>query len=745
VGGISARPFSDALAQDSGKRRLLVSAMIPLLSDPLHDPFCLTYPRRRLVGKDDLLWLIDLLKTTDSRTGQQIVAEIIRMNFDIADPTHQRAIYTESQTCAALADAFAWLLKPVELDSPEAARLMERHEAEVRLMERRAEPQPEGPPPHERIQDLLRQCESVDSAAWWRLNLALMLESGSVYYPDERESDLTVLPGWIQADDQTRGRILKAARRYILEQAPDTVEGVRQWREEHVLHRPTFAGYRALLLMMQTDPEQVTVLPQAAWKTWAPIVVAYPVPMGTAGDEPHKKLAQAAYCRAPDEVLDTLMLVIDKENDEGEHIFVTRNLEDCWDARLGAALLAKAKGAELKPGCMGSLLHELFLHKVEGARTFAQLLVPLPPPTSPDERSRAIVAARELMCHAEDGGWPVVWPAIVQDAEFGREVIEGIAHTLDSPAATIAQWLSEEQLADLYVWLVNQYPYAEGPDPSSVGPVTPWQSAAELRDSVLMHLKQRGTDQACEAIRRITAEFPGLHWLRWTLLDAQALARRKTWSPPEPADILQMAADHNTRLVQTGEQLLNLLAESIRGLEKELQEGEPPAAIHLWNEVSRGKAKEYTPKDENRLSDYVKRHLEADLSQRGVVVNREVQITHGDKTDILVRAVTLQPDGTYDSIAAIIETKGCWHGELDTAMQTQLVDQYLKDSGCPNGLYLVGWFNCDRWQEDTQRRQAADRAATDMPELQARLDAQAARLSEGTLGVRALVLNVALS
>jgi predicted NACHT family NTPase len=747
VGGIHARSFSITLAQEPEKRRRLVAAMIPLLSDPTHDPLWLTYPGKRLVGNEDLLWLIEVLKTTESETGQQIVAEVTRRVFDIADPTHQRAIYIESQTSAALADAFAWLLKPVELNSPEAARLMEWHEARERLEQRAVQPNtPDALPRRERVEELVRECESGDSSAWWRLNLAMMVGPGSVIYPGELESDLTVLPGWTEADDQTRAEIVRAAKSYVLKQTPNTVEGVRKWRHENKVHRPSFAGYRALLLMMKTDPEQVRGLPQAAWKTWAPIIVAYPIPMGTADDQPHKELTGAAYSHAPDEVIDTLMLIIDKENDQGEHIFITRKLEDCWDARLGTALLAKAKDAKLKPGCMGSLLRDLLVHKVEGATAFAESLVPLPPPTSPEDRSRAIVAARELMCDAEDGGWPVVWPAILRDTEFGREVITGIAHTLDSPAATIGRWLSEEQLADLYVWLVNQYPYAEGPDASGVGFVTPWQSATELRDSVLTHLKQRGTHQACEAIRRITAEFPGLHWVRWTLLDAQALARRNTWSPPHPSDILRLQASQQSRLVQNGEQLLEVLLDSLKRLEAKLQAGEPPAANHLWNEVIGTAGTTYTPKDENRLSDYVKAHLDEDLTQRGIVVNREVQITRRDKTDIHVEAITRHPRGdSYDSIEAIIEIKGCWHPRLDTAMETQLVERYLKDSGCPHGLYLVGCFNCDQWSETDPRKERALKLVPSIGEAQQRLDEQAAGLSAGNLAVRAIVLNAALS
>jgi len=647
----------------------------------------------------------------------------------------------------ALADAFGWLLRPVELDSPEAARLIELHEARERLEERAVQPQSLDAFPHrQRVEDLLRECQSGDPSAWWRLNLAMMVGPGSVTYAGELESDLTVLPGWTEADDQTRAEIVTAARTYVLEQTPDTADGVRKWSHEHVVHRPTFAGYRALLLMIKTDPEQVMALPQEAWKTWAPIIVAYPVLMGTADDQPHKQLTHAAYSHAPDEATAALMLTIDKQNDDGDHIFVTGKLEACWDERLGAALLVRAQDRQLKPGCMGSLLRDLLLHGVEGARTFAHSLVPAPPPTSPDERSRAIVAARGLMCYTDDGGWPVVWPAVAQDTEFGREVIEGIAYTLDSPAATVARWLSEEQLADLYVWLVNQYSYTQGSDRSGVGYVSPSQSTEEFRDSILTHLKQRGTSQACEAIRRVATQFPELRWLKWTLLDAQALARRNTWSPPQPSDILCMAADRNKRLVQSGAQLLDVIAESIGRLQEKLQAGEPPAAIDLWNEIKENGRTKHTPKDEDRLSDYLKRHLEADLSQRGIAVNREVQIMRGDKTDIHLTAMARQPDGdSYDSIKVIIETKGCWHRQLDTAMDTQLAHRYLKDGGCPHGLYVVGWFNCDRWQEDTPRRRAAARAGTDIEHLQEKLDAQARSLSKSGLTVRALVLNAALS
>ena len=48
------------------------------------------------------------------------------------------------------------------------------------------------------------------STAWWKLNLEMTLESDSKYYGSDLIADLTTLPGWRDADDGTRARIVAA-------------------------------------------------------------------------------------------------------------------------------------------------------------------------------------------------------------------------------------------------------------------------------------------------------------------------------------------------------------------------------------------------------------------------------------------------------------------------------------------------------------------------------------------------------
>lgn len=295
--------------------------------------------------------------------------------------------------------------------------------------------------------------------------------------------------------------------------------------------------------------------------------------------EHDRKLVREAYEQAGAEIVECLMTLIDKENRESGRISITRKVRDCWNDRLAGALLEKLKDEKLKPLALGYLLSELLDHKVEEARAFAETLIsPLAFPNE-DRQSKAIIAACALMTHADDAGWPVVWPAIQQDSKFGRDVISKVVYDAGLGPMRIAQ-TTEDQLADFYIWLARQYPHVEDPRYEGAHSVGPRESIADFRDALLRHLKERGTSQACEAIRQIAIELPELDWLKWTLLEAQAIARRHTWVPPQPREILATAGTQHKRLVQGGGQLLEVIIESLQRLEAKLQ-GETPQAVFL--------------------------------------------------------------------------------------------------------------------------------------------------------------------
>lgn len=345
-----------------------------------------------------------------------------------------------------------------------------------------------------------------------------------------------------------------------------------------------------------------------------------------------------------------------------------------------------------------------------------------------------------------------MWPACTADQEFGRSIIEAIAQW-DRRNGGLASRLPEDELAALYIWLAYEYPHSEDPDHDGAHFVGAREAVGHFRGGVLRALEERGTAEAVAAIQKIAEELPNLDWLKYTLVSARARMLRQSWVPPQPEEVLELCATPASRLVRTASELQDVLVEVFGEIDDELQ-GETPAAPEIWNlPTSKADKTPTRPKDENRLSDWLKLRLEAKLKGRGIVSLREVEIRRGEgsgdtknpgeRTDIHVTGLVPGPtEGTFDTVRVIVEVKACWHAEVQTAMETQLVNRYLADNACQHGIYLVGWYVCDQW-DDTDRRKAATPAWA-IDQARQNFDQQAADLSVGQRRIRAVVLNAAL-
>ena len=189
-------------------------------------------------------------------------------------------------------------------------------------------------------------------------------------------------------------------------------------------------------------------------------------------------------------------------------------------------------------------------------------------------------------------------------------------------------------------------------------------------------------------------------------------------------------------MVRSGTELLDAVLESLQRLQDKLH-GETPLAPFLWN-LDQGE-KTGRPKSEDRLSDFVLHHLQQNLPT--LVINREVQVRNlkehgiGERTDLRIEATSQQGK----PLVVIIETKGCWNGELETAMQDQLRDRYMIPTHANGGIYLVGWFYCDRWQNSPKKREYQKIGSKEV--LQKRLEEQAQSFSNHSVQIRSFVLD----
>lgn len=683
-------------------RRTLVQAIVEELSDSDEDSRMLRYSG--LVVSADLNWMLEQLDSGQDESLLRKWCRLIAGLFRNANVRQMDAVLLAAERIPALAEELKDDIEAVPLDS-DRAREEKRWEEERKEHAKRLQPErPSDQEVKEHITKLVEQFEQGDFDAWWKLTLLLENTGGD---RSSFDPDLTNMPGWQRSDVFTRNRILDAAERYLHERDAQPEE----WLGRNVIYHPAAAGYRALVLLQKVCPEVVDSFNPDVWTKWAPIILGFPHDGSVDSEELRQALISDAYKRAPEEIIDTLLALIDKENEHGGTIFVTQQVANCWDNRLGKALLSKVRTGALKPSCTGQLLRELIEHRVDGAIEYAESIVQ--EMSTPDDtgRSRSQEAAVALLLAGESDGWSVVWAVIQGDTEFGRKVLLDVAHSpFDRPhspfgryTARFAHYIHESDAADLYIWLSREFPHREDPKHDGAHGVGPRESIADFRDSILRDLQSRGTVASKNAIERIVQELPDLDWLKWILVEARKATLQHTWMPPTPRVLLRLVSREEGRLVESGEQLLEVLLESIDRLNKRLEES--TVARCLWNETPRK-----TPKDESALSDFLKDHFDQDLIKRGIIVNREVKIHHGkgakkgELTDIHVDAVTPGQGFTFDRIRAIIEVKGQWHGELKTAMKSQLRDRYMTDYDCQYGLYVVGWFDCPAWDEADKRK-----------------------------------------
>jgi hypothetical protein len=600
---------------------------------------------------------------------------------------------------------------PVELGSDRATRMKTEYYA-ARKWQCKPRKKKLKPTPRERIEHWLNQSEHGEPKAFWVLIRDMTLEETSAEY-GLVPADIRKLPGWQNANASTQHRILRAAERFLLSVPVDPLKWLRQphsWSYFHV------AGYKALFLLKQEVPNVYESLPASVWQRHVPTVLCAPCFDRTDWEkEQHEEIGLRCYQQAKQAVLFYLPLQLDAEDRTEQGISCERKLEGCWNNDLKHAVYEKTVAARSywRSKSFEHVTCVLLSHGYAPMRRVCVGQVQSVTDGTCDNHEHAQISAAGLISHSEDAAWSTIWPAVQANRTFGRNLLMSIAHGLHHNAGEFASKLSDLQLAELFIWLVREFPYSEDRDHDGVHRPDEDDSVRELRNRIVSVLEARGTVDAVAGLQTASKALPHLDWLASVVVEARKNTLRRTWIPLEPNELLALAARPTSALVRNADELQSLVLDALTLLEKRLQ-GETPQACLLWDQTSRVKGNEkFRPKDENHLSDWVKSNLETLLATRAVVVAREVEIRRGEgsgigeRTDIHVTAVVpgMRPN-TTDTVRVIIETKGCWNAELKSAMKDQLVDRYLQDNDCRHGIYLVGWYSCDQWTDGLNQKRA---------------------------------------
>lgn len=732
------KAFKIFFSNDGDKRRQVTEAIVQLTTQAHVDADLITARLRDALLCEDFSWLVELLKDINQEDIQTVLVKLVLYIFDRHDTEQDLELESAARQCQPLrAELDRRRQKYFDRRPEQCTKETGAAEQEAAIPDR-----PSGESPlilSDQVEALLVQCEAGNYGKFFDLAQLLIRSTRNAIGPD-----LTNCRFWQLAEPEIRARILTAARHFVLHEDPAAYETAYG---ETAAPGTAFVCYRILRLLFPSDLELIPAgLPLGVWEKWAPTTISFP---STPVDHEfglQTLLAQHACYFAPGKFMEHVISVIDRENERLDDAPVVSKLSECGTAFIQDRLLDKLKDPQLKGKSFGRLLHFLVSRYNQKAIELAESHCKSDSRRKPKLRDKRFVAAKLLLSFNATHSWPVLWRAITKDKGFGREIILQGFPQYYVQYKIFAQGLLPNQLADLFVWLHTKCPPLQTKstdhDHPDEGEVT---KLDEIKSYILSDLRDRGTPESLDALSRISSELPSERWIKKTLLEAEDRAIEMDREPLLPEQLLALVNHSRKRMVQSESQLLDVVQESLEEFQKELN-GTLSSIRDLWDQDPYDKHL-FRPVDELDFSNRVARHLQNDLVNRGVVVNREVAIRRGEFTDIHVDAVVRgKSEDEKRLITVIVEVKGCWHKNLYADMKDQLVDRYMKDNQCQHGLYLVGWFYCEKWHpgDDRSTRHAKEKREMTATQAQKKFDGQAVALSTGATTVRAFVLNASL-
>lgn len=717
----------EALSSEKDKRHAIIKYMVETFNIDEKSCSMFTYRETPLIFNSDFPWLLKQIESS-TQEKQKLWAVFIVDTLGEDYPAEWINAFLEVHSrLQILQEKY---LTSWDLDSELGRNAKASYLEQLRWEKEDKQRSPEPPIP-ERIEASFRNIEEGNIKEWINLTYCLSVnqETGELH---ERPSNIRHTHGWKSIDEQKHGRIIEAVRNFILNYSPEGDEwfgkGTYSWKVNAI--------YLAVRLIAE-DKKLVDSISDDIWIKLVPHMIDCP----TIDD--HKSrciLFELAYKKAPEAAKSYLLRLIDSENERIGNIHFINHLKDCWNSDLTSLVINKINSVNLKPASFRNIVEFL----IDRGVTEVEDIVVKQITQNNLQREILIESLSLLLIYWGEKHWSLIWNLFQKQLEIAEEVLGNIARN-----DKFTNNLSESHLEDIYFFMSNRFPPADDPKIEGVHSVDTREMLIDLRNAVLMRLVNKGTKEACAAIESLIKKLPEQHpLLIWRLREAESNTLRKTWIPLTPSQIITLLQERNRRYVESEEQLLSVILESLNRMQEDYKKSSLLAVERLWNYEGGGnKRKNFRPKDEESLSDEVTRWIRDDLStSRGVIVNREVQPKRGQKTDIYINAIKLDDrSGDAKILTVVIEVKGCWNDEVLTAMETQLAEKYMRENNISCGLYLVGWYMSDKWDNNDKRREKTQKISIE--ELKNDLENQANKLKEmlsGISDIRSFVLDLSL-
>jgi len=712
--GIVFDSYSDstvAALEEPTIRRSLIDGLTARIDDEDEMARVLGFGQDRLCRTDDLGWAIDRYAEASSSLGRtyEMVAQ---RSYDPSARPHFE-IVTELPPDHPARPAFvdSWL-EPILLDSDVARWGRER-------IARERQPDPTTDNLNGRLPGQLERYDEGNKAWFWTA-LALITVPVGGDRDDDFACDITRSDRWETVDPTVRRAIVDRCPRFLAEAVCSSSSWVGA--AQHTVDTESAAGLRCLILLLRENASALASLSPEVWRRWASAFIAQASPY--LADDDVLALIDAAEAAGVADL--ALVAAADIVPVGDRQPWVTNaTIDRLWGPILRIALLhllsvgsAKERGwamAQLARRDPDALLAQTAVALVHDRRSEADL----------------IRFGLDLMLDRDfDGAWPTVRHYLdrVGNTKAALAVFGRDRH---SPYGSLSD-CSSVRLGEAHAWLRRTFPPTS--DPEMSGALGHRHFVAEFRDSLVTILEGRATPDAIASLRGIAETFPGFPSLRYSLVSAEASALRSQWTATPWSHLAALTEATSARLVRSAGDLLDLVISALDEVQQRLT-GAVPESHLLWNTDS------MTPKLEEEATGYLRNRLHDILVTRRVIVNSEVEVRRAHRTG-RPRQVDLQVDAVVDAmrLTVPIEVKGSWHKDVETALESQLVDDYMADIG-PHGIYLVLWPDLVSWSVGGSRRKRAARVNRD--EVMCRLEAAARTLGERGLDVRVFGLDLA--
>ncbi|WP_146115236.1 hypothetical protein [Microbacterium sp. MYb66] len=581
------------------------------------------------------------------------------------------------------------------------------------------------------IHEALDAYGAGDLSAYWQASRLLTVRPGTDHYFDELQPDLTMHPRWQALSEPSKEKFFQQSLDFLVRGHCDR----DSWFGKLHRHYPSEAAYRALTLLLRLAPDEIQTLPDRVWSEWAPIIINWPVATNAADTADKAALISSAAVSARTELENCFLTLVDASIARGDHHhFLRTELMALESRRMSKELFSRIDQFEAM-----SVAHDVLDYLLGAAPELAQLALErwVQEAAVLERPARAADAALRLLQEFGPAAWPQLAELMKTDTELMRAAFSAprLAYDLRVPA------LTEAQLAELWLWLENEFPSSADPQFDDAHFVGPRETVGRFRDNVLERLRTTPTDAAGDAIRSLMTRHPERLILRRALIDVERAAADAVWRPIECEAVLALALDDRRTFVRNERDLWLQTQAALAGIASRLQ-ADTPIAHLLWDTHSR------RPKTEDEISDFLLHELRERLAAAGVTVNREVPTRRSSpsglamRPDLRIEALAVSaPEGTMPMVLPV-EVKGSWHADVLTAANNQLASGYMADLGAKYGVFIAVWFDVDSWDPDDSRRRNGQRFST--PTALHEAVEKAMEVNRGADGVAVRVLDASI-